>query len=129
MIFGTHLLLYSRDPEADRAFFRNVLGFPHVDSGGGWLIFALPPAEMGIHPAEDNLTQGHAGQDLATGTLYLMCDHLSGTLEELAEKGVGHTELREAEWGVATSIRLPGGASLGLYEPRHALAVKTSVSS
>jgi catechol 2,3-dioxygenase-like lactoylglutathione lyase family enzyme len=124
MIFGTHLLLYSRDPEADRAFFRDVLGLAHVDSGGGWLIFRLPPAEMGVHPAEENLTQTHAGQDLATGTLYLMCDNLGQTLDELASKGVAHTEPQEAEWGVATSIRLPGGANLGLYEPRHELAVR-----
>lgn len=129
MIFGTHLLLYSRDPESDRAFFRDVLGLPHIDSGGGWLIFALPPAEMGVHPAEENLTQSHAGHDLATGTIYLMCDHLSQTLDELTSKGVDHTELREAEWGVATSIRLPGGANLGLYEPRHEVAVKTAISS
>jgi catechol 2,3-dioxygenase-like lactoylglutathione lyase family enzyme len=126
MIFGTHLLLYSRDPEADRAFFRDVLGFAHVDAGGGWLIFALPPAEMGIHPAENNLTRTHAGQDLATGTLYLLCDKLAETLTDLAAKGVDHTELQEAEWGLATSIRLPGGSSLGLYEPRHALAVKNA---
>src|SRR5579863_5575263 len=124
MIFGTHLLLYSRDPEADRAFFRDMLGLSNVDSGGGWLIFALPPAEMGIHPAEENHTQTHAGQGLATGTIYLMSDDLDRTLADLSAKGVAHTELREAEWGVATSIRLPGGANLGLYEPRHALAVK-----
>ena len=129
MIIGTHLLLYSRDPEADRAFFRDVLGFHHVDAGGGWLIFALPPAEMGIHPAEENLTQTHAGHDLATGTLYLLCSPLKETVDNLAAKGVNHTELREAEWGVATSVRLPGGASLGLYEPKHVLAAKTSVSS
>jgi len=129
MIFGTHLLLYSRDPEADRAFFRDVLGFAHVDSGGGWLIFALPPAEMGVHPAEDYLTQSHAGHNLVAGTLYLMCDHLGKTLDELESRGFDHTGLQEAEWGVATSIRLPGGANLGLYEPRHALAVKAAVSS
>src|SRR3954469_12771840 len=115
MIIGTHLLLYSRDPEADRAFFRDVLGFAHVDAGGGWLIFALPAAEMGVHPADTNNTQTHAGHDLATGTLYLLCNPLQQTLDALGEKGVDHTELREAEWGVATSIRLPGGASLGLY--------------
>jgi len=128
MIFGTHLLLYSRDPEADRAFFRDVLGLAHIDSGGGWLIFTLPPAEMGVHPAEQNLTQTHAGQDLATGTLYLMCDDLNLTLDGLAAKGVGHTELQEAEWGVATSIRLPSGANLGLYEPRHEVAVTKAAS-
>jgi catechol 2,3-dioxygenase-like lactoylglutathione lyase family enzyme len=126
MIFATHLLLYSRDPEADRAFFRDVLAFPHVDAGEGWLIFALPPAELGVHPAEENLTRSHADQDVATGTLYLMCDKLGPTLEELAAKGVVHTEIHDEGWGVATSIRLPGGANLGLYEPRHAVAVKNS---
>jgi len=129
MIFATHLLLYSRDPDADRAFFRDLLQFPHVDAGGGWLIFALPPAEMGVHPAEENRTRAHADQDVATGTLYLMCDKLSDTLEELAAKGVAHTEIHEAEWGVATSVRLPGGANLGLYEPRHALAVERASRS
>ena len=124
MIFGTHLLLYSRDPEADRAFFRDVLGLAHVDSGGGWLIFALPPAEMGIHPAESSSSQIHAGQHLASGTLYLMCDKLTDTLNELASRGVEHTEIRPAEWGMATSIRLPGGTHLGLYEPSHTLAVR-----
>ncbi len=104
MIFGAHLLLYSRDPEADRAFFRDVLGFPHVDVGGRWLIFRLPPAEMGVHPAERNLTQSHAGQDLASAVLYLMCDNLDRTLQELASKGVDHSGRQEAEWGVATSI-------------------------
>ena len=124
MIFATHLLLYSRDPEADRAFFRDVFGLSHVDAGEGWLIFALPPAELGIHPAGDNLTRSHADQGLASGTLYLMCDKLQETLDDLAAKGVDHTDFREAEWGVASSIRLPGGSNLGLYEPRHALAVK-----
>ena len=124
MIFGTHLLLYSREPEADRAFFRDVLGFANVDSGGGWLIFALPPAEMGIHPAEENLTQAHAGHELATATLYLMCEDLAGTLAELTAKGVAHSEPRKAEWGVASSIRLPGGSNLGIYEARHEMAVK-----
>jgi catechol 2,3-dioxygenase-like lactoylglutathione lyase family enzyme len=124
MIFATHLLLYSRDPDADRAFFREVLGLSHVDAGDGWLIFALPPAELGIHPAEENLTPSHADHALASGTLYLMCDNLDETLKELAAKGVAHSESREAEWGVASSIRLPGGSNLGLYEPRHALAVQ-----
>jgi|SRR6478735_1701064 len=123
MIIGTHLLLYSQDPQADRAFFRDVLGLSNVDAGGGWLIFALPPAEMGVHPAEKDLTRTHAGQDLATGTLYLLCDKLKETLDDLAAKGVLHTKLQEAEWGVASSIRLPGGSSLGLYQPRHALAI------
>jgi hypothetical protein len=123
MIQGVHLLLASVDPEADRAFFRDVLGFAHVDAGEGWLIFALPPAEMGIHPAEKNLTNLHAGQNLAAATLYLMCDDLGETLASLESKGVGHTEIQDAGWGIASSIPLPGGAHLGLYEPHHPLAV------
>jgi hypothetical protein len=122
MINGVHLLLNSTNPEADRAFFRDVLNFPHVDAGEGWLIFALPPSEMGIHPAEKDLTQPHAGQNLAATTVYLMCDNLGETLDLLATKGVEHTEILDAGWGVASSIRLPGGAQLGLYEPHHALA-------
>src|SRR5579862_8957928 len=98
VINGVHLLLASSNPEADRAFFRDTLAFAHVDVGEGWLIFALPPAELGIHPAEKNLTNPHAGQDLAAGTLYLMCDDLLGTLESLAAKGVEHTEVQEQGW-------------------------------
>ncbi len=128
MINGVHLLLYSSDPEADRAFFRDVLRFPHVDAGEGWLIFALPPAEVGIHPAEKNLTQPHAGgnpsPNLAAGTVYLMCDNLHETLDSLTAKGVEHSEIQNAGWGVVSSIRLPGGGNLGLYEPRHALAIR-----
>ena len=128
MINGVHLLLYSQNPEADRAFFRDVLAFPNVDSGEGWLIFALPPAEMGVHPAEKSLTQLHAEQNLAAGTVYLMCDNLNATLAALTAKGVSHTEIQQAGWGLASSIPLPGGANLGLYEPHHALAIKTASS-
>jgi catechol 2,3-dioxygenase-like lactoylglutathione lyase family enzyme len=131
MIIGTHLLLYSRDPNADRAFFRDVLGLSHVDAGGGWLIFALPPAEIGVHPTDETqaLTRAHAGHDLATATVYLLCSPLKETLDHFATKGVAHTPLQEADWGIATSIPLPGGASLGLYEPKHALAAKTIAST
>jgi hypothetical protein len=122
MINAVHLLLNSVNPEADRAFFRDVLNFPHVDAGEGWLIFALPPAEIGIHPAEKNLSEPHAGQELAAATFYLMCDNLKETLDLLAAKNVEHTEIHEAGWGLATSIRLPGGSQLGLYEPHHRLA-------
>jgi hypothetical protein len=122
MINAVHLLLSSVDPEADRAFFRDVLNFPHVDASDGWLIFALPPAEMGIHPAEKNLSQPHAGKNLAAATVYLMCDNLKETLDWLAAKNVEHTEIHDEGWGIATSIPLPGGAQLGLYEPRHRLA-------
>ena len=122
MINAVHLLLSSVDAEADRAFIRDVLHLPHVDAGEGWLIFALPPAEMGIHPAEKNLSQPQAGPNLAAATVYLMCDNLKETLDWLAAKNVEHTEIHEEGWGIASSIRLPGGAQLGLYEPHHPLA-------
>lgn len=125
MINGVHLLLASSNPEADRAFFREILGFPHVDVGEGWLIFALPPAEAGIHPAEKNLTILHAGQHLAAATVYLMCDNLQETLNSLAAKGILHTEIQEQGWGIASSIPLPGGAHLGLYEPHHPVATRS----
>ena len=122
MINAVHLLLSSVNPEADRAFFRDVLNLPHVDAGEGWLIFALPPAEMGIHPAEKNLSQPHEGKNLAAATIYLMCDNLKETLDWLAAKSVKHTEIHDEGWGIATSIPLPGSAQLGLYEPHHPLA-------
>jgi len=123
MIHGVHLLLSSSNPEADREFFRDVLKFPHVDAGEGWLIFALPPTELAIHPGEKNLTHPHAGLDLAAGSVYLMCDNLHETLDSLSVKGIQHSEIQEARWGVVSSIPLPGGARLGLYEPRHRLAI------
>jgi hypothetical protein len=124
MIFGVHLLLMSRNPDADRVFFRDVLDMPAVDAGGGWLILELPPAEMAVHPAEAPLTTKHVGQDLAAATVYLMCDSLAGTLDGLAAKGVEHTEIHQERWGVVSTIGLPGGGRLGLYEPHHPIAIK-----
>jgi hypothetical protein len=113
MINGAHLLLFSRDAEADRAFIRGTLGFTGVDAGGGWLIFKLPPAEVAVHPVRDDASQA----------LYLMCDDLQGTLAELGAKGVEVTSpVRDEGWGLLTSIRLPSGADLPLYQPRHPLA-------
>ncbi len=120
MFFGVHLLLYSSDPEADRAFLRDVLEFPAVDAGHGWLIFALPPAEMAIHPAD---SASAAGDGLAAATVYLMCENLAQATDRLAAKGIAHTDIQEARWGTITSIALPGGGRLGLYEPHHALAI------
>jgi hypothetical protein len=109
MITGVHAIIYSRDPDADRAFCRDVLGFPSVDAGGGWLIFALPPAELAAHPADD-----------AHQELYLMCDDVRATVDELAAKGVEFTtEISDEGFGLLTALRLPSGAELGLYEPRH----------
>jgi hypothetical protein len=123
MINGVHLLLYSRDPEADRAFFRDVLDFESVDAGGGWLIFALPPAELATHPGDGKFVEKHGDEELSGGVVYLMCDDLCVTMESLQAKGAKTTEIVEARWGITTTIRLPGGGGLGLYQPRHATAL------
>jgi catechol 2,3-dioxygenase-like lactoylglutathione lyase family enzyme len=110
MITGAHAIVYTRDADADRAFFRDVLGFDSVDAGGGWLIFKLPPAELAAHPDE---TGGRH-------ELYLMCDDVHATVAELEAKGVEIVrEVVDAGLGLMTAIRLPGGGELGLYEPRH----------
>jgi catechol 2,3-dioxygenase-like lactoylglutathione lyase family enzyme len=109
MIFGAHLIVYSNDATADRAFLRDILGFPSVDAGHGWLIFALPPTEIAVHPAEEN--DRHE--------LYFMCDDLRAEILTLAEKGVRCSEVQEARWGSVTKIRLPGGSEVGLYQPKH----------
>ena len=113
MIFGAHLILYSRDAEADRAFLRDVLGFRSVDAGHGWLIFALPPAEAAVHPAEEN----------GRHELYFMCDDLKAEVSALAEKGVKCSKMQEERWGSIVKIRLPGGGEVGLYQPRHPTAL------
>ena len=113
-ISGAHVIVYSRDAEADRSFFRDVLGYPHVDAGDGWLIFKLPPAEVAIHP----------GDDAVQHELYLMCDDLDATLNDLKSSGVDCTDVTEARWGRLSTIRLPGGGQVGIYEPRHPLANK-----
>jgi catechol 2,3-dioxygenase-like lactoylglutathione lyase family enzyme len=123
MITGAHVLFYSTDPENGRAFFRNVLGFRAVDVGGGWLIFALPPAEAAIHPSDVDFSQKHAGQTLLGAVLYLMCDDLQSEISALEKKKVICTEVQEAEWGMSTTIPLPSGHSIGLYQPRHQTAI------
>jgi catechol 2,3-dioxygenase-like lactoylglutathione lyase family enzyme len=113
VITGAHTIIYTPEPEKVRAFLADVLGFPSVDAGHGWLIFALPPAELAAHPAE-----GPTGRQ----ELYLMCDDLQETLQELEAKGVEFSRpIHEERWGVVTAIRLPDGGELGLYEPRHPL--------
>jgi hypothetical protein len=116
MITGIHALLYSHDAEADRAFFRDVLGFESVSAGDGWLIFALPPAEMGVHPAEED--------DEPTAEFYLLCDDVEKTIAELKTKKVECSPIREAPWGRLTMITLPSGGTLGMYQPLHPLAAK-----
>lgn len=111
VITGAHAIIYTQDAEADRAFFRDVLGFDSVDAGDGWLIFELPPAELALHP---DATGGRH-------ELYLMCDDVHATVRELAQKGaVIAREVSDEGFGLLTAIALPGGGEVGLYEPRHA---------
>jgi hypothetical protein len=110
MITGIHAVIFTKDAEADRAFFRDVLELRSVDAGGGWLIFALPPAELAAHPADDD---GHH-------ELYLMCDDVHATVEELKTNGIEFSRsVSDEGFGLMTVIRLPGGGELGLHEPRH----------
>jgi len=123
MIFGAHILFYSKNADADRTFFRDVLGLQSVDVGHGWLIFSMPPAEAAVHPAEAEFTQTHAGHQLLGAVLYLMCDNLQAEIEVLKKKNVQCTEIQEAPWGASTTIPLPSGSALGLYQPRHQTAL------
>jgi hypothetical protein len=120
---GAHLLRSSKDSEADRAFFRDVLGFPAVDAGGGWLIFGLPPAEVGIHPSEGEKRQLHGGRQLLTSVLYLMCDNLQTLIKSLEGKNVSCSPVEEEDWGIKTTTQLPSGGEIGLYQPTHPTAL------
>lgn len=110
MIDGAHVIIYSKDAEADKAFFRDVLGFGHVDVGHGWLIFKLPPAEVAVHPSDENDTH----------EFYLMTDDLDLEMTKLRKAGVACEPASMQGWGRLTRITLPGGGRLGLYQPRHA---------
>jgi predicted enzyme related to lactoylglutathione lyase len=110
MITGVHAVIFTTDAEQDRAFFRDVLELPFVDAGEGWLIFALPPAELAAHPAEED----------GRHELYFMCDDVHATVAELQAKGIDIAQpVSDQGFGLMTAIRLPGGSELGLYEPRH----------
>lgn len=122
MINGAHLLLYSRDADADRAFLRDVLSFPAVDVGHGWLIFALPPAEVAVHPMDT--VQDHAGHRMVGAILYLMCDNVRAEARALEAKGVTCASIEEESWGLRTTIRLPSGGEIGLYQPTHQTAYR-----
>ena len=110
MIIGAHAIIYSTNADADRAFLRDVLRFAHVDVGGGWLIFALPPSEVAVHPSGENDTH----------ELYLMCDDVADFIAEMALNGIVCAAVENLGWGLRTQLRLPGGGRLGIYEPRHA---------
>lgn len=109
MISGAHVMIFTRDEKADRAFLRDVLEIPWIDAGGDWLIFKLPPTELGVHGGPDNEVHH----------LYLMCDDLAEAISSLQSKGAECSKPFDASWGQATSIMLPGGGKLGLYQPRH----------
>jgi predicted enzyme related to lactoylglutathione lyase len=115
MMIGLHAIVYSAAPEKDRQFFADVLGLSSVDAGSGWLVFTLPPAELAVHPDEKG---GRA-------ELYFMCDDITTTLAALRDKGVKVLrDVSEQRWGLLAAIALPSGAELGIYQPRHATAIR-----
>ena len=109
MINGAHVIIYSEDSEADRAFLRDVLELPHVDVGGGWLIFGLPPSEVAVHPAESG----------SKHELFFMCENVDTIVAQLTEKSIPCTAIEDLGWGRLTRLTLPGGGEVGVYEPRH----------
>ena len=124
MITGAHVLFYSENPEADRAFFRDVMGFPAVDAGGGWLIFKLPRSEAAFHPTDGEFRQQlHGGRYLLGAVLYLMCSDLRAQMKKLKSKKVACSRVEKAPWGIKTTIRLPSGGEIGLYQPAHPTAL------
>jgi len=127
MIIGAHFLLYSKNADADRAFFRDVLGFRYVDVGHGWLIFGMSPAEAAIHPLEGDFSQLHAEHELMCAVLYLMCDDLNAMMATLKTKKVECSEVQTAPWGITTTVPLPSGGRIGLYQPRHQTALNLSL--
>ena len=109
MINGGHVIIYSGDAEADRAFFRDVLDYPHVDAGAGWLIFKLPPSEIAVHPVDGPPVH----------ELYLMCDDLAATIADLEGAGARFGPIHDERWGRVSLMTMPGGAQLSIYQPSH----------
>ena len=109
MIAGTHVIIYSKNAEADKEFFKNVLKLTNVDVGRGWLIFGLPPSELAVHPATTN----------GSHELYLMCDDIRSFVAEMSKHSISCSELQDQGWGILTQLKLPGGGSLGVYQPKH----------
>ena len=118
MIFGAHVIVYSKDAEADRAFFRDVLRYDSVDAGHGWLIFKLPPAEVAVHPSEQNDVH----------ELYFMCNDVHAFIADLKEKGVPCSPVDEQRWGSITRLTLPGGGKIGVYQPKHPSPLNTAAT-
>jgi hypothetical protein len=118
MITGAHSIIYSKNPEADRGFLKDVLGLPHVDVGHGWLIFGLPPAEVAVHPSEKNDVH----------ELYLISADVDAFVARVTARGLSCSPVRDLGWGRLTQVSLPGGGKLGVYEPRHARPKPVGVS-
>jgi hypothetical protein len=119
MIIGSHVIVYSRNPDADRDFLRDVLKLSHVDAGGGWLIFGLPPSEVAVHPTGG--TDKHE--------LYLICKDVEAFIREMKTRSLACTPVREERWGLLTELTLPGGGKLGVYQARHARPKTTAIAS
>jgi catechol 2,3-dioxygenase-like lactoylglutathione lyase family enzyme len=124
MINGAHVIIYTKDPEADRAFFRDVLQFPFVDTGRGWLIFAMPRTEaafheLGVGAAERPTLKNATPENQDRHELSLMCDDIAATLKDLEAKNVKVSEVSEQRWGKLASFTLPGGGRISIYEPKH----------
>ena len=117
MIIGAHSVIFSTNPDADRAFLRDVLKLTHVDVGGGWLIFGLPPAEVAVHPSEENDVH----------ELYLMCDDVESFVTDVTKHGIECGTVEDLGWGLITRLTVPGGGKLGIYQPRHARPEAMSV--
>ena len=115
-IIGTHTIIYSKDAEADRKFFRDILKYRNVDVGGGWLVFALPPGEVAVHPSDENDVH----------EFYLMCDDVKAFIDKMKKTKVGCSSIHEERWGSLVHITLPGGGKLGIYQPKHPLAIEMS---
>ena len=110
MITGAHIIIYSTNPEKDRAFIRDVLRFPYIDSGEGWLIFGLPPAEVAVHPSNENGVQ----------EFYLMCDDIGELVDEMKILKIKCSKIQQLPWGLLIKLTMPGGGRLGIYQPLHA---------
>jgi hypothetical protein len=116
MIFGAHVIVYSKNADADRAFFRDVLKYTSVDAGHGWLIFALPPAEAAVHPSDENDVH----------ELYFMCDDVQAFIADMKARNVECSRIEEQRWGSITHVRLPGGGQVGVYQPKHPTPIRPS---
>ena len=119
---GTHILFYSTDAEADRAFLRDVMGMRGIGVGGGWLIFKTPPAEAAVHPADESTHAGSAPGKMLGATIHFMCDDVREEVRRLESKKVKCAPLHEESWGIATAITLPSGGTVGVYQPKHQTA-------